>query len=148
MTRSSTEIWNEIKNSPLNTGITTGKVRLNYWDGRDVFEGEYVSADYVTINAADISETQIHFKENGHYGSSRPRPSTHGKQAHESPTSRQQGKPAGLFTRQTQTTNRPHALTPIRNALYAPLSDFHTPSDCWDAWESERPREARTANPS
>ena len=70
MTRSSTEIWNEIKNSPLNTGITTGKVRLNYWDGRDVFEGEYVSADYVTINAADISETQIHFKENGHYGSS------------------------------------------------------------------------------
>lgn len=70
MTRSSTEVWNEIKNSPLNTGITTGEVRLNYWDGRDVFEGEYVSADYVTVDAADISETQIHFKENGHYGSS------------------------------------------------------------------------------
>lgn len=70
MTRNSTEVWNEIKNSPLNTGITTGEVRLNYWDGRDVFEGEYVSADYVTIDAADISETQIHFKENGHYGSS------------------------------------------------------------------------------
>ena len=32
MTRSSTEVWNEIKNSPLNTGITTGEVRLNYWD--------------------------------------------------------------------------------------------------------------------
>ena len=63
MTRSSTEIWNEIKNSPLNTGVTTGEVRLNYWDGRDDFEGEYV-------DAADISETQIHFKENGHYGSS------------------------------------------------------------------------------
>lgn len=70
MTRNSTEVWNEIKNSPLNTGITTGEVRLNYWDGRDVFEGEYVSADYVTVDAADISETQIHFKENGHYGSS------------------------------------------------------------------------------
>lgn len=70
MTRSSTEVWNEIKNSPLNTGITTEKVRLNYWDGRDVFEGEYVPADFVTVDAADISETQIHFKENGHYGSS------------------------------------------------------------------------------
>ena len=70
MTRNSTEVWNEIKNSPLNTGITTGEVRLNYWDGRDVFEGEYVSAGYVTVDAADISETQIHFKENGHYGSS------------------------------------------------------------------------------
>lgn len=30
MTRSSAEVWNEIKNSPLNTGITTGEVRLNY----------------------------------------------------------------------------------------------------------------------
>lgn len=69
MTRSSTEVWNEIKNSHLNTGITTEKVRLNYWDGRDLFEGEYVSADFVTVDAADISETQIHFKENGHYGS-------------------------------------------------------------------------------
>ena len=71
MTRSSTEVWNEIKNSPLNAGVTTGEVRLNYWGGRDVFEGEYVSADYVTVDAADISETQIHVKENGHYGSSR-----------------------------------------------------------------------------
>ena len=68
MTRSSTEVWNEIKNSPLNTGITTGEVRLNYWDGRDVFEGEYVSANFVTVDVADVSATKIYFDENGHYG--------------------------------------------------------------------------------
>ena len=69
MTRSSTEVWNEIKNSPLNTGITTEKVRLNYWDGRDLFEGEDVPADFITVDAADVSATKIYFDENGHYGS-------------------------------------------------------------------------------
>lgn len=45
-------------------------VRLNYWDGRGLFKGEDVPADFITVYAADVSATKTHFKENGHYGSS------------------------------------------------------------------------------
>jgi hypothetical protein len=69
MTRNVDKVWEDIKNSHLNIGTTTSPVRLNYWDGRDLFEGEQVSANFVTVDAADVSETQLHFKENGHYGS-------------------------------------------------------------------------------
>ena len=70
MTRNVDKVWEDIKNSRLNVGTTTSPVRLNYWDGRDLFEGEYVSADFVTVDAADVSATKIYFDENGHYGSS------------------------------------------------------------------------------
>jgi len=37
MTRSADKVWEDIKNSHLNIGTTTTPVRLNYWDGRDLF---------------------------------------------------------------------------------------------------------------
>lgn len=69
MTRNVDKVWQDIKNSRFNVGTTTSPVRLNYWDGRDLFEGEQVSADFVTVDAADVSATKIYFDENGHYGS-------------------------------------------------------------------------------
>lgn len=69
MTRNVDEVWEDIKNSRLNVGTTAIPVRLNYWDGRDLFEGEYVSANFVTVDVADVSATKIYFDENGHYGS-------------------------------------------------------------------------------
>lgn len=70
MTRNADKVWEDIKNSHLNIGTTTTPVRLNYWDGRDLFEGEDVPADFITVDAADVSATKIYFDENGHYGSS------------------------------------------------------------------------------
>lgn len=49
----------------LNIGATTTTpVRLNYRDGRDLPEGKDVPADLITVNAADVSATKIHFDEN------------------------------------------------------------------------------------
>ena len=70
MTRNADKVWEDIKNSHLNIGTTTTPVRLNYWDGRDLFEGEDVPADFITVDAADVSATKIYFDENGRYGSS------------------------------------------------------------------------------
>lgn len=67
MTRNADKVWEDIKNSHLNIGTTTTPVRLNYWDGRDLFEGEDVPADFITVDAADVSATKIYFDENGHY---------------------------------------------------------------------------------
>ena len=56
MTRNADKVWEDIKNSHLNIGITTTPARLNYWDGRDLFEGEDVPADLrEAVNAATRS---------------------------------------------------------------------------------------------
>ena len=69
MTRNADKGWEDIKNSHLNIGATTTPVRLNYWGRRDLLEGEDVPADFITVDAADVSATKIYFDENGHYGS-------------------------------------------------------------------------------